>query len=190
MIDKVIEFGKPYGYDFEHEVTYDKFCLVNDAVYIAGVHPVPWEDPYPKWKWTAVGAQFQHPYVYKTLFSGEELELRDYFESRSVNKGTMYLDRTGEEERDYKKMRHIGKTGQFVPVNSEGGFLWRYNEEKYYAVSGTKGHLWMEADVAATKGDKLQIDLSYFNKLKDAAVKAIEQFGPFDEFIKETHAAG
>jgi len=186
MIDKVIEFGKPYGYDFEHEVTYDKFCLVNDAVYIAGVQPVPWEDPYPGWKWTAVGAQFQHPYVYKTLFSGEELELKDHFESRSVNKGTMYLDRTGEEERDYTKMRHIGKTGQFVPVNSEGGFLWRYNEEKYYAVSGTKGHLWMEADVAATKGDKLQIDLGYFEKLKDTAIKAIEQFGSFDEFIKES----
>ena len=34
-IDFVIEHGKRYGYDFEHETTYDNFCLVNDAVYIA-----------------------------------------------------------------------------------------------------------------------------------------------------------
>ena len=38
IIDFVIEFGKKYGYDFEHEVTYEKFCLVNDAVYIAKRH--------------------------------------------------------------------------------------------------------------------------------------------------------
>ena len=27
--------SKKYGYTFEHEATYDKICLVNDAVYIA-----------------------------------------------------------------------------------------------------------------------------------------------------------
>src|SRR5690606_19124050 len=35
IIEKVFEFGKRYGYDFEHEATYDKFCLVNESVYIA-----------------------------------------------------------------------------------------------------------------------------------------------------------
>jgi energy-coupling factor transporter ATP-binding protein EcfA2 len=184
-IDKVIAFGKQYGYDFDHEATYDKFCLVNDAVYVAGIWPVPWEEPYPRWEWTAVGAQFQHPYVFKTLFSEEPIEFADFCEGRSVVKGTMYLDRTGEEERDHTKMRHIGKTGQFVPVNEGGGILWRMFEDKYYAVAGTKGHLWMEADIAATKGDKLQVDMGYFNKLRDEAIRTIDQFGSFDNFIKK-----
>jgi energy-coupling factor transporter ATP-binding protein EcfA2 len=184
-IQMVIDFGKQYGYDFDHEATYDRFCLVNDAVYVGGVWPVPWEDPYPRWEWTAVGAQFQHPYVFKTLFSEEPVEFKDYCEGRSVVKGTMYLDRTGEEEHDHTRMRHIGKTGLFVPVNAGGGVLWRYNEGKYYAVSGTKGHLWMEADVAAGMGDKLQVDMGYFNKLRDEGIKTIEQFGSFESFVRK-----
>jgi hypothetical protein len=95
----------------------------------------------------------------------------------------MYLDKTGSEEPDYTKMRHVGKTGLFVPVNSGGGKLYRVNDDKYYAVSGTKGHLWMEADAAVEKGDELQIDMSYFEKLKQEAVAAIEKFGSFKEFV-------
>ena len=30
-----MEFANKYGYTFEHEATYDRMCLVNDAVYIA-----------------------------------------------------------------------------------------------------------------------------------------------------------
>ena len=35
IIDFVMDFGKRYGYTFEHEATYERMCLVNDAVYIA-----------------------------------------------------------------------------------------------------------------------------------------------------------
>jgi energy-coupling factor transporter ATP-binding protein EcfA2 len=192
IIQFVQEFGAKYGYDFEHEETYDKFCLVNDAVYVAGINPVPFEEGFPKWKWTAVGAQFQHPYVFKSLFSGEELDFTDFREGRSVVKGTMYLDFTEEvngiEPPDISKMRHVGKTGQFVPVLNGGGVLYRVNEvdgeNKFYAVSGTKGHRWLEASVAKLKDD-LQIDMTYFEKLKDAAVAAIEKFGSFSELVKE-----
>jgi hypothetical protein len=183
IVQFVTEFGAKYGYDFEHEATYDRFCLVNDAVYVAGIQTVPWEEGYPKYTWTAVGAQFQHPYVFKSLFSGEEFTFDDFCEGRSVVKGAMYIDRSGSEEPDYTKMRHVGKTGLFVPVNSGGGFLYRVNDGKYYAVSGTKGHLWMEADAAVEKGDELQIDMSYFEKLKQEAVAAIEKFGSFKEFV-------
>jgi hypothetical protein len=93
IIKFVTEFGAKYGYDFEHEATYDRFCLVNDAVYVAGIKPVPWEAPYPKIEWSATGAQFQHPYVFKTLFSGEDISFQDLCEGRSVVKGTMYLDK-------------------------------------------------------------------------------------------------
>ena len=173
IINEVMGFGEIYGYEFEHEATYDRFCLVNDAVYIAKKGD----------EWIAVGSQFQHPYVFKTLFSGEELTFDDYCESRSVVKGIMYLDTTGDEEPDVTKMRHLGRTGLFIPVLSGGGKIYRVNEGKYYAVAGTKGHLWIDAEVAKQRDD-LQIDMSYFEKLRDSAIATIEQFGSFSEFVK------
>jgi len=185
IIRIVEEFGKQHGYEFEHEATYDKFALVNDAVYVALEKPVPWEEPYPAVKWTTVGAQFQHPYVYKSLFSKEHILFDDFCEAKSVNKGAMYLDKKGlsEDERSVEKMRHIGKTGRFVPVTEGGGTLYRVHDGKFYAVSGTKGFQWMEAEVAEEVGEKLEIDMSYFTKLKEAAIKQIENFGSFEEFV-------
>jgi hypothetical protein len=174
-ISFVKKHGKEYGYDFEHEVTFDRFCLVNDAVYIARKGD----------KWTAVGSQFQHPFIFKTLFSGEELTFDDLCESRSVIQGTMYLDREEhekDEELDFRRMRHLGRTGRFVPVQQDGGTLYRVKDDRYYLVTGTKGHKWIEAEIAETIPD-LQIDMSYFEKLKDTAIKTIEEFGSFEEFI-------
>jgi energy-coupling factor transporter ATP-binding protein EcfA2 len=172
IIEFVVDFGKRYGYDFEHEVTYDRFCLVNDAVYIARAGD----------KWTAVGAQFQHPYVYKKLFTKEELTFADFCETKNVQQGTMYLDfsDTGEVE----KMIHVGRTGSFVPVLEGGGNLWRIKDDKKYAVSGTKGHKWIARDVAADKYENgsLQLDLSYFEELKAKAMEAVMQFDIADEF--------
>jgi hypothetical protein len=90
--DKIIRFirrfGEAYGYTFETEAKYSKFCLVNDAVYIAkesgGKHDG---------KWTATGTQFQVPYVFKTLFSKEPIIFDDLCESKSIKEGTaMFLD--------------------------------------------------------------------------------------------------
>ena len=177
VIDFVKEHGARYGYDFEHEITYDVLCLVNEAVYIARKGD----------KWTAVGSQFQHPYVFKTLFSGEELTFDDYCESKSVLQGTMYLDREEhekDEELDHRRMRHVGRTGRFVPVHEKGGTLFRVKEDKYYAVAGTKGYKWIEAEIAQSTPD-LKIDMSYFEKLQDDAVKTIEAFGSFNDFVNK-----
>ncbi len=145
--------------------------------------PVPWEEPYPAVKWTTIGAQFQHPYVYKSLFSKEKLEISDYYEAKSVNKGAMYLDMENQEgELDLSKMRHIGKTGQFVPVADRGGTLYRVHDGKFYAVSGTKGFKWVEATVAKEM-EHLETDLIYFDKLVDNAKKQIDKFGSFEEFV-------
>jgi hypothetical protein len=181
ILTKVISFGGLYGYKFKHEGTYDKFCLVNDAVYVAGVKPVPWEEPFPDIEWTAVGAQFQHPYVFKKLFTRDDISFDDMCEARSVVKGAMYLDYDHPVEPDYTKMRHVGKTGQFVPVHEKGAKLYRVHDGKYYAVSGTKKHFWIEAHVARTM-DNLNIDRSYFEDLKDSAITTIEKFGDFREF--------
>ncbi len=175
-ISFVKKHGKRYGYEFEHEVTYDRLCLVNDAVYIACKDG----------KWTAVGSQFQHPYIFKSLFSGEEVTFDDLCETRSVVQGTMYLDREEHEKGetlDHHRMRHLGRTGRFVPVQNGGGTLYRVKEDRYYLVTGTKGHKWIEAEIAQSMPD-LQIDMSYFEKLKAEAIKTIEGFGSFEDFVK------
>jgi hypothetical protein len=162
VIEFITEFGKKYGYDFEHEATYDEFILLNDAVYAARKGD----------EWSATGTQLIHPYVFKTLFSGEELQFRDFCEKRNVTKGTMYLDLAQADVLEHGKMRHLGRTGSFVPVLEGGGVLYRFHEGKYFHVAGTKGHLWMEAELAKDK-DNLQIDMSYFEKLKADAEAAI-----------------
>lgn len=184
MIDFVTDFGKKYGYDFEHEATYDRFCLVNDAVYISRYG---WAE---KQKligtWGATGAQFQHPYVFKKLFSGESIEFNDLCETKQVTQGAMYLD--FEHDRPaflVEGLTFVGRTGRFVPVKEgyNGGILWRVKDGKNYAVTGTKGYYWVEADVAKTLPQEA-INTQYFEDLADAAVKAIDKFGDFEQFIR------
>ena len=86
IIQFVMDFGKKYGYIFEHEATYDRMCLVNDAVYIA-----KYKDGKKAGQWTPTGTQFQVPYVFKTLFSKEPIEFEDMCETKSV-KSALYLD--------------------------------------------------------------------------------------------------
>ena len=86
IIQFVMDYGKLYGYEFEHEATYDKICLVNNAVYIARYK----EDGKPG-EWTATGAQFQVPYVFKKLFSKEPIEFADMCETKAVSTA-LYLD--------------------------------------------------------------------------------------------------
>lgn len=180
IIDAVTRLGEKYGYDFEQESTYEKFCLVNEAVYAAK------EDG----KWTAVGAQFQHPYVYKTLFTNEKPQWDDFCETKQVLQGAMYLDfdsvqKPMFEDRGLDGLQFVGRTGRFVPVTPEsgGGILYRIKEEKRYAVTGTKGYFWLEAEVAKRLGRDVEIDMSYFEALSTAAYQAIEKFGNVEAFV-------
>lgn len=101
IIQFVMNFGKDYGYTFEHEATYDRMCLVNDAVYIARYKDaescqqmygyIPEKNAKHPNEWTATGKQFQVPYVFKTLFSKEPLTFNDMCEVFSV-KNALYLD--------------------------------------------------------------------------------------------------
>lgn len=89
----VVKFGREYGYDFETEAEFDKFCLVNDAVYVARYKEALKDKKTGNdiW-WTATGTQFQVPYVFKTLFSGEEPVFEDFCETKSVAKGAIVID--------------------------------------------------------------------------------------------------
>ena len=82
IIQFVVDYGKEYGYTFEHEATYDRMCLVNDAVYIA---------KYTDGTWSATGTQFAVPYVFKKLFSKEKIVFEDMCETKAVT-SALYLD--------------------------------------------------------------------------------------------------
>ena len=86
IIKFVMDYGEKYGYTFEHEATYDRMCLVNNAVYIA-----KYKDGKHAGEWTATGTQFQIPYVFKKLFSREEITFEDMCETKSVT-SALYLD--------------------------------------------------------------------------------------------------
>jgi len=180
IIEEVNQFGEKYGYTFEHEATYDKFCLVNDAVYIAK------EEDCLTPHWVAVGAQFQHPYVFKKLLNRQApIEFEDMCETKQVTQGAMYLDFVHSKDKtDWESMSFIGRTGRFVPVKEGfgGGTLWRVKDGKSYAVAGTKGYLWAEANIIEAYPTEA-IDMRYFEDLADTAIKTIEKFGNFEEFI-------
>ena len=182
IIKFVMDFGKEYGYTFEHEATYSKMCLINDAVYIAYVKGDDEQEGY----WSATGAQFQHPYVFKTLFTKEQIEFHDLAETKSVTSpGVIYLDMNeglGEDEHNYV---FVGRVGSFCPVRegTGGGLLMREKEGKYYAVTGTKGYRWKEKEVIEQNDWQDQVDMSYFDRLAEEARNAIGKFGDVDTFI-------
>lgn len=119
IIHFVNEYGKRYGYSFEHEATYERMCLVNDAVYIAKYldgeecqklyNYIPDKNQKKAGKWDATGTQFQVPYVFKTLFSKEPIEFGDLCETKAVS-SALYLDMNeslpdvSEYEKEYKKL--------------------------------------------------------------------------------------
>ena len=109
IIDFITQYGRQYGYNFEHEATYDRMCLVNDAVYIAKYATIDhccelYGEEYVNeakdilkdckkhgGEWTATGTQFQVPYVFKKLFTHEDITLDDLCETKSVS-SALYLD--------------------------------------------------------------------------------------------------
>ena len=215
IIQFVMDFGKKYGYTFEHEATYNRMCLVNDAVYIA---------KYKDGGWTATGTQFQIPYVFKTLFSKELIEFDDMCETKSVT-SSLYLDMnenlpdvTAEEKQvdKYNQMlkkgqisegeyntevtalkkiietghdyRFIGKVGNFCPIlpGKGGGLLVREKDGKYYAATGSKGYRWLESEMIRGTNEAF-IDRRYYDELVNEAIKTIEQYGDFEMFVTDTN---
>ena len=178
IIQFVMDFGKQYGYTFEHEATYDRMCLVNNAVYIA---------KYKDGDWTATGTQFAVPYVFKTLFSKEPIGFSDLCETKQVAKGALYLDMNEslpEGEHDY---RFVGRIGEFCPIKpgKGGGELVVNRDEKYVSAAGAKGFRWLESETVQNGEGEDFIDRSYYNELVDAAVEEISKYGDFEQFVSE-----
>ena len=188
IIDFVMEFGKKYGYNFEHEATYERMCLMNDAVYIAKYDDKGKRNKGGKdaGKWTATGKQFQVPYVFKTLFSHEDIIFDDLCETRSVSTA-MYLDMNEGLKEDEHNYIFVGRVGQFCPIKPGcgGGELLREGKEEgsFGAVNGTKDFRWLESETVRSLGKENDIDVSYYQKLADKAIEDISEFGSFNMFV-------
>ncbi len=232
IVDFCMDFAKKYGYTFEHEATYDKICQINDADYIARYKEASWcEQHYGyvpgdnqdhEWQWTVTGAQFAVPYVFKKLFSKEEIRFDDLCETKSVAKGVIYLDMNEQlpdvgyledelekRKKGAKKLNPIlenctdedlvkqiqnghnyifvGKVGRFCPIKPgcNGGILYRENEGKYFAVTGTKGYRWLESELVQELGRENDIDNSYYENLANEAVESIAEYGDYEWFVSE-----
>lgn len=119
IIQFCMEFAEKYGYTFEHEATYERMCLVNDAVYIA-----KYKDGKHAGEWTATGAQFAVPYIFKKLFSKQPIEFDDMCETKSVSTA-LYLDMnegltvTPEADKEYADRIRAGevmdKDNDYIP---------------------------------------------------------------------------
>lgn len=203
IIDFVMKFGEQYGYQFEHEATYEKMCLVNDAVYIAKFatkeqceklyNYAPGDNVEEGGEWTATGTQFAVPYVYKKLFSKEPIEFKDLCETKSV-KSCIYLDMNTDipnEQVKVEDMQFIGKVGSFTPMKKGyGGYLLREgtkrgtDEKTYGFVTGTKGYFWLESDMVKELNKEEYIDRTIYDELVNSAVETIEKYGDSELFIK------
>lgn len=204
IIQFVMDFGKRYGYTFEHEATYDRMCLVNDAVYIAKYKDadeceelygyIPDDNKKHPNEWTATGKQFAVPYVFKTLFSKEPIEFSDMREVMSVST-TLYLDANENLPEGEHDLHFIGKVGAFCPIKPGCGGSEMLREGvdkegnvKYSAPPGSKGYRWLESEMVKTLGKENDIDRSYYDKLVNDAVDTISQYGDFEQFVSDDPA--
>lgn len=234
IIDFCMDFVKKYGYTFEHEATYDRMCLVNDSAYIAKYATaekceklygyIPGDNRKHANQWTATAAQFQVPYVFKTLFSKEPVTFEDLCETKEVKKGALYLDKNeglpdvSSYEKELAKnvdknkkglmsdaeleaittdlkgkietghnYHFVGRVGQFCPIKPGcgGGVLYRVQNDKYNAATGTTGYRWLESSMVKDLGKEGDIDISYYKNLADKAVDAISSYGDFEWFVSD-----
>jgi len=190
IIQFVMDFGKKYGYNFELEAIYDRICLVNGSTYIAKYSDDELNGKHAG-KWTATAVQFQVPYVFKKLFSKEDVVFEDLCITNEV-KTAIYLDMNEELESDEHDRRFIGKLGNFCPIKPGcgGGELMREGKDKngnvkYDAVTGSKGYRWLEAEEVKRLNMQDNIDRSYYDKLVDDAVETISKYGDFEWFVSD-----
>lgn len=204
IIQFCMDFAKKYGYTFEHEATYEKICLVNNAVYVAKAATPEWcqqtygylpEENEPAYLekegyWTATGTQFQVPYVFKTLFSKQPVDFEDKCEVKSSKEGALYLDFNegmAEGEHNY---RFIGKVGQFTPMKDGAGGAKllakredkKTGETKYVNAPGATDYRWMESEMVRISNKQDLVDENFYISLVDDAKAAVSKYGDFEWF--------
>lgn len=157
----ILDFAKRYGYTFELEDIYTRFALVNKSTYVCENEEGEWE---------AIGAQYKEPFVFKMLFSKEELTREDFFITKQVKNASLYL---GEE--------FIGSLAE-VYASQSGKDVLRVTDDKKGYVSGTKGFKWRLSSDWLGKED---VDMLYYKSLLDKAIDNIKKVGDVSIMIED-----
>lgn len=159
--DIIMEFGKKYQYNFEHEATYDKLALINKSTYVC----------YDSKKgWSSTGTQLIDPYVFKRLFSKEPIEKEDLFVIKEVKDAAIYLDE-----------RFIGRFCELY-ASKTGAEARRVTEDSNSSLNGTKGFKWRLSNEFKDMED---VDFTYYeNKVRDT-IKDIEAVGDINTLLPE-----
>lgn len=162
IIQFVHDFGKQekYNYKFEHEHTYKRMALINNAVYIAQL-----EDD----SWSPVGAEYANTYLLKRVWTKEELVDRDFFITKQ-SKGHIYL---GDE--------FVGKVGSIYASKSGAECMWTEDDENFKSVTGTKGYLFKQTD----QFDIEDVDFAYYDKVAIDGLKKIMKVGDIAKIVDD-----
>lgn len=162
IVDFVMKFGKrpEYNYNFDHEHTYKRMALINNAVYIAQL-----EDD----AWAPTGAEFANPYLLKRVWTKEELVDKDFFITKQ-SKGHIYL---GNE--------FVGKVGSIYASLTGEECMWTEDNENFKSVTGTKGFKFKQT----SEFNYEDIDFDYYDKVAIAGLKKIIKIGDINQIVDD-----
>ncbi len=131
IIKFVTDYGRKYGYEFEHEATFDRMCLLNGSTYICKVKEGEENGAGPG-EWSGTGTEVQkdaNPYVFKRLFSHEDIEFSDLCETKSV-KSAMYLDFNEglDDVSEFEKLKNLRSSSKASLTKAEQSLLEKYRD--------------------------------------------------------------
>lgn len=164
--EKIIKFVEDFGaqekykYRFEHEHTYKRMALINNAVYIAQL-----EDD----KWSPTGAEYANTYLLKRVWTKEELVDKDFFITKQ-SKGHIYL---GDE--------FVGKVGSIYASKTGAECMWTEDNENFKSITGTKGYLFKQT----AKFDIEDVDFIFYDKIAIDGLKKIMKVGDIKDIVDD-----
>lgn len=203
--DFIYEYGRQYGYNFEVESEYERMCLVNNAVYIARTKDGVWT---ATGKQFDVPYVFKSLFSHEPIADRDLTEVINVSTKLYLDMNEGYPDVTNEEKQlaklrkkdqtdaileEEKRLEEVikkghnyvfvGSIGSFVPIKEgyHGGSLVCERDGKMVSAPGAKGYYWLEEETVSNNNLWEFVDMSYFNKKKEAAYALIVSFG-FDFF--------
>ena len=70
-------------------------------------------------------------------------------------------------------------------AGENGGVLYRVDNGKNYAASGSTGYRWLESEMVRQLGKEDAIDKTFYRKQVDAAIAEISKYGDFEQFVSD-----
>lgn len=147
-IQYAMDRANEFGYTFELECIFDRIALTNKSTNIGHIEGKPEYDAHA---WEAVGAQYAEPYVFKKLFSHEELVEGDYMVLKSST-APIYLGG-----------RFIGKNA-YVYASLTGEDLYVVREENIAQSIQTKAQKPLKDYLAKRDYEGLPLEVQLANR--------------------------